>query len=58
MNRRNRQIQLEALPAYTVIKGDIDAGFRPRIQQARARRVTANNAGEVIVGDAGIDARP
>ena len=35
MDRRHRQIQLEALPTRAVIERDIDPRFRARIQAAR-----------------------
>ena len=31
VNRRDRQIQLQGLPAGAIIEGDVDARFRARV---------------------------
>ena len=58
VNRRNRQVQLEALPARAGVEGHIQAKLRAQIQQPFPPRILAHDAAEVIAFNAVDDQLP
>src|SRR5262249_15165118 len=48
----------EAAPVGAVVEGDVDAGFGAGVEETGDLGVGADDAGEVVVGDAVVDAGP
>jgi len=58
VDRRDRQVQLEALPRRAVVEREIEPGLRAGVEQAAAGWVGPNDAREGIRGDAAVDVLP
>ena len=57
-DRHHRKIQLERLPARTVVEGDVKTRLRAGIEQSPPRRVFPDHAGERAARDPGVDLCP
>ena len=58
MHRGHRQIEHEAFPVSAVIEGDVQPGLGAGVEKTRSGRISPDDAGEVIVEDAVVDALP
>ena len=57
-DRSDRQIQLERLPCFSTIDGEIHSGFRTCIKQVGFLLVLTNDSGEGPVGNPRVDCLP
>ena len=58
VDRRDRQVAAEPMPASAVVERNVDARLGPAIEQALAARVLADRPRELAVGDAAGDLAP
>src|SRR2546428_11297481 len=58
VDRHHWQVPLQRLPGDTVVKRDIDAGFRAGIQQTASPRVLTDDARKIVAWDAAGDRGP
>ncbi len=58
VDRSHRQVRLEAAPNGAIVDRDVDPGLGPGVEESATGRVGADDAGEVVLGDAGVDPRP
>ena len=58
IDRHHWQVPLQRLPGDTVVKRDIDAGFRTGIEQTTSPWVLTDDACKIMVWDAASDRGP